>query len=558
MKKWLLLESSKQEKKEDIIDILLKNRGIRSEKEKEEFLNPSLEKLSWEKVGLNRQEMEKAVLRIKKAIKNEESIIVYTDYDADGVASGTIIWETLYEMGAKVLPYVPHRIEEGYGLSEKGIDAVHKQHQAKLIITVDHGVTAWEKVKYAKKLGIDVIILDHHTLPAKLPQSEALVHTTEICATGVAWFFANYLITRDSGRSAGWRIARMTNNLDLVALATIADLIPLIGTNRILVKYGLEQLNKTERPGFKALIKTSGLRPGNLGVYEVGHMLAPRINASGRLTHALDSLRLLCTKDMLRAELLAQNLTNTNRDRQLILEEMTDHAKGMVRQALKGKLIFIAEESYNQGVIGLVAGRLVDEFYLPAIVISKGEKYSKASARSVSGFNIVEAIRSCSELLVDAGGHPMAAGFTVETAKLVLLERKLTKLVEKQLTEEKMQRVLKIDCEINLEHVDLKLFENIKTLEPFGIGNPQPTFVSKNIKVVKMRLIGKDKKHIKLTLQPDQKYHQYINAIGFGMGELFEKLSFDKLIDIVYTIDEDNWNNNQGLQLKLKDVKFPQ
>lgn len=560
MKKWLLLNESKLEKNEDIIDALLANRGIKTKKEIEEFFSPALDQLSLEKVGLKNSELEKATKRIKAAIKNKESIVVYTDYDVDGVASGAIVWEALYHLGANAMPYVPHRIEEGYGLSEKGIDTIYSKHKVNLIITVDHGVTAWEKVAYANSLGIDVIILDHHTIPKKLPESYALIHTTNLCATGIAWFFANYLLDKSEN----------TSNLDLVALATIADLIPLTGVNRILVKYGLLEINKTKRLGLKALINSSGLKLGDIGVYEIGHMLAPRINASGRITHALDSLRLLCTKDDSRAQLLAENLSSINRDRQVILTDTIVHVKENLKiKNQKAKLIFIADESYNQGVIGLVAGKLVEEYYRPAIIISKGEKFSKASARSITGFNIVEALRKCSDLLVDVGGHPMAAGFTVKTHKLLLLEKKLMEIAEKELTEEKLQRIIKIDCEIDLENVNSELYGNLENLGPFGMGNPIPTFVSKNIKVQKMRIIGKDKKHLKITLQPNSKFNQsrlagqYIDAIGFGMSSFFEEFLLGKAVDVAYTIDEDNWNikNNwsnlhTNLQLKLKDVKM--
>ncbi|MBI3379613.1 single-stranded-DNA-specific exonuclease RecJ [Candidatus Gottesmanbacteria bacterium] len=567
MKKWIILDKKSgnqdQSTENEIIDILLKNRGINTEKEKEEFLNPKLSDLTLENIHLQRKDLDKAVKRIEKAIQNKESIIVYTDYDVDGVCSGTIMWEALNDLKAKVMPYVPHRIEEGYGLSEKGIDKIHKEEKAKLIITVDHGVTAWEKVEYARRLGIDVIIIDHHSLPSKLPKSSALIHTTSLCATGVAWFFANYLMQKFNPQKS---IENKTQNLDLVALATIADLIPLIGINRILVKYGLDEMNKTKRLGLKALVNTSRVKLGEIGVYEVGHMLAPRINAAGRLTHALDSLRLLCTRDKYRAETIADGLSQTNRERQLILEETILHAREQINKHNDGtipKLIFLANESYNQGVIGLVAGKLVDEFYRPSIVISKGSKYSKASARSIGGFNIVEAIRSCSDLLVDVGGHPMAAGFTVETSKLVLLEKRLLKLAEKELNNSNLERILKIDCEINLENTNDNLYKAIKSFEPFGAGNPSPTFVSNNVKVAKMRLIGKDKNHLKITLQPNNRYNQYIDAIGFGMGSFFEDYVIDQLIDIVYTIDEDKWNLNRkwsnlhsSLQLKLKDVKI--
>ena len=568
MKKWVILNSLKinsivsSKAIKDIIHILLENRGLKKQKEINEFLSPSVESLTIEKVGLNEKELHNAKVRILKAIENNETIVVYTDYDVDGVSSGTIAWEVLYHLGAKVMPYVPHRIEEGYGLSNIGIDNVKKQFNPSLIITVDHGVSAYAQVGYAKKLGVDVIIIDHHTLPSKLPEVEALIHTVSLCATGIAWFFANYL--KSNKKSA--------ENLDLVALATIADLIPLTHTNRILVKYGLEQFNKTKRLGLLALMKTSGIKEGNIGVYEVGHMLAPRINASGRLTHALDSLRLLCTKDKARAESLAQNLSLTNRNRQLLLQETYAHALETVKKEFitdnkslrqLNKLIIVSHTSYNQGVIGLVAGKLVDEYYRPAIVIAEGEKYSKASARSIAGFNIVEAIRSCSELLVNVGGHPMAAGFTIETSKILFLEKKLKKIAENSLDGEKLQRVLKIDCEINLERVTPELYRAIKELEPFGMGNSVPTFVSKKVKVVKMRIIGKDKKHLKFTLQPNPKFHQYIDAIGFGMSSFFETFSFDQNIDIVYTIEEDHWNMNRNwsnlgssLQLKLKDVNI--
>lgn len=554
MKRWIISDKSKLEKEEDIIAVLLKNRAVKTKKEIEDFLNPRLDQLTYQKVGLDIGELDKAVKRIRAAIKNKESIIVYTDYDVDGVSSGAIVWEALFRMGADVMPYVPHRVEEGYGLSETGIDKIHKENQAKLIITVDHGVTGKHQIDYAKKLGIDVIIIDHHTLPDDLPKAHALIHTTALCATGVAWFFVNFL---KQGKLN-------TDDLDLVALATIADMIPLIGVNRILVKYGLEALNNTKRLGLVALIENSGLKLGDLGVYEVGHMLSPRINASGRLTHALDSLRLLCTKDENRAAQLADNLSSTNRDRQLMLEETVIHAKETAKLKVQNsKLIMIAEEKYNQGIIGLVAGKLVEEFYRPAIVVSIGDKYSKASARSVSGFNIVEAIRRFSDLLVDVGGHPMAAGFTIETSKLLIFEKKLVQFAQKELKEENLERVLKIDCEINLDLVNEKFYKRLKTFEPFGVGNPEPTFISKHVKVVKMRLIGKDKKHLKLTLQPDIKFNHYIEAIGFGLGNFYSEFALDKLIDIVYTVQEDSWNKNRNwtdlnssLQLKLKDVKI--
>ncbi|MEK7065564.1 MAG: single-stranded-DNA-specific exonuclease RecJ, partial [Patescibacteria group bacterium] len=408
------------------------------------------------------------------AIEKKESVVVYADYDADGITAGAIMWETLHKLGADVMPYIPHRVEEGYGLSIKGIDTVREKYNATLIVTVDHGITAWEKVKYAQSLGIDVIVTDHHVKPSKLPDC-LIVHTTGISGAGVSWFVAKELTPQP--------------DLALAAIGTIADMMPLVGPNRSIAKYGLEAINKTSRVGLNALLADAGLTKGSLGTYEVSHMIAPRLNAMGRIEHALDALRLLCTGRKDKAAVLAQTLGLKNRERQQLTAETTVHALSLVPKTTK-KLIFIVHESYNQGVIGLVAGKLVEEYYLPAIVVSKGEVYSKASARSIAGFNIVEAIRSASDILVDVGGHPMAAGFTVETKNLAALQDRLEKLAAKELSEDKLTRVLRIDAEIPLEMVTEELWQKLRAFEPFGFGNPEPTFATKRVKVAEARLVG--------------------------------------------------------------------
>ncbi len=550
MKKWEILDrqrtdNKKQTTEKDIIRILLKNRGIVKKEEIGEFLNPSLGNLTLEKVGLKKKEIDKAVQRIKQAIKRKESIVVYTDYDADGVCSGAIVWETLYSMGAKVMPYVPHRMEEGYGLSQKGIDFVKGEYNTKLIITVDHGISAFEKIEYAKSLGIDTIILDHHLKPAKLPKAKAIIHTTELAAGGIAWFFTRELTKSDT-----------LDKLDLAALATIADLIPVTGANRAIVKFGLEQLNKTERVGLVALIKEAGFKKGPIGVYEVGHILAPRINAMGRLMHALDALRLLCTRDKERASVLAKQLSSTNRERQVLTESTTVQAIEMVRHEKLSKLLFISHKEFKEGIIGLVAGKLVEEFYRPAIVISQGEIFSKASARSVNGFNIVETIRQAGELLEDVGGHPMAAGFTIATKNIKLLKDKLQEIAMSELDEDKLTRLVKIDTVLDLHHITPDFYKKLQQLAPFGVGNPAPVFVSYRVEVIGASLVGRDRRHLKMRVR-DPEDNAVFDAIGFNMGEIYGKINPHQFVDIVYTIDEDHWNGNSSLQLKLKDVKFP-
>ena len=516
MKKWII-----EGKPENIIGFLLEKRGI-------ELHPPDPTTLTTDDVGIDKTSFTKAIKRIQKAIENKESIVVYADYDADGITAGAVMWETLHGLGANVMPYIPHRAEEGYGLSKKGIDAVKEQYNPTLLITVDHGITAHEKVAYAKKLGIDVIVTDHHVKPNKLPDC-TIVHTTALCGAGVAWFVAKELGGPD---------------IALAAIGTIADMVPLVGANRSIVKYGLAEINQTKRVGLRALIGEAGLTFGDIRTYDVSHVLAPRLNAMGRLVHAMDALRLLCTKQEDKARLLAQKLGLTNKERQQLTIDTTVHA---LKDLTVKKLLFVAHESYNQGVIGLVAGKLVEEHYRPAIVIAKGNEISKASARSIPGFNIVEAIRLCADLLVDVGGHPMAAGFTVETKHLDALQKRLEEIAEKELDEEKLTRVLRIDAEIPLEEATEKLWAALRDFEPFGLGNPEPVFATRGVIVSDARLVGNGNKHLKLRVSS-------VDAIAFNLGTLYGQLHPGKPIDIAYSLDMNVWNGSRKLQLKIKDI----
>lgn len=620
MKRWQILKKRKSKseklKADEIINILLKNRGLRTEKQVQEFLNPPnpLTLLNSKKLEISKRELNKAVSRIKKAIKSQESIIVYSDFDADGICGAAILWETLNALGAKTMPYIPDRIKEGYGLSKEGIDKVLKEYNAGLIITVDHGITGRREVEYAKKKGIETIITDHHLLPKKLPQALATIHTTLLSGASVAWVLANHLIasqgdTSKVARSVSEGTPRMveelearrdssdsetkcTDHLALAAIGAIADLIPLIGPARSIVKYGLDQLNKTKRIGLNSLFKEAGLEKGKIGTYEVGFIIAPRLNAMGRIEHAIDSLRLLCTKDPFRADSLAQKLGQTNRERQKLMEETTQHAKNQLTRKpanqLTKNLIFISHHSYHEGVIGLVAGKLVEQFYRPSIVVAKGEQYSKASARSINGFNIVKALRTCSDLLVDCGGHPMAAGFTVKTRYLEKVKTKLEKLAAQEISEDLLKKTLKIDCEIKLADVTFSLYEKIAKLAPFGIANPEPVFATRGVAIQDAQLLGKEGKHLKLLVNsispsfkaapplrrtsrmvgghpklkdasevsPAGKELTTLSCIAFNQGHLYPKLSPDKPIDIAYTILLDEWNDQKRLQLKIKDIKI--
>lgn len=534
--RWEVLAKSK---KKNIIDILLKNRGIRTLKGKKEFFNPKRpEKLSLKELGIKQTEVERAIKRIKEAKRKKEEVIVYGDYDADGICGTAILWECLYKLGLNVLPYIPERFSEGYGLNIESIKKLkEKDPNLSLILTVDHGIVADKKVDVARELGIDVIITDHHEKGKTTPKAYAVVHTTKISGSGVAW-----ILSRELGS---------TDGLELVALGTISDQLALIGPNRSIAKYGLEVLRQTKRPGLLSLFEEAQIEKEKIGTYEVSFIIAPRINAMGRLTHAIDSLRLLCTKDIKRAKELANLIGRTNFERQKIVETVVTHAKEKLGERVEESIIVLSHESYHEGVIGLAAAKLVEKFYRPAIVLSKKKDISKASARSISGFNIIEAIRKLEGLYLEGGGHPMAAGFSIETAKIEEFSRQINKIAKPLLTEEILLKKLKIDLEIIFNQINQALYDKVREFEPTGLGNFPPLFMTKKVEVLEARTIGRESTHLKLKLR---KNDIVFDAIGFGLASAYTLVP-SALVDIVYYIEENIWNNHTSLQLKIKDLK---
>lgn len=522
--------------KDWLIQQLAKNRGLTSHQKLKEFLNPKLEDI----LKIKLTDTKVAIARISEAINRKEKIIVYSDYDADGLSATAIMWETLTDLGAQVMPYVPHRVKEGYGLSTGAIDGLSAQGVS-LIITVDHGVTAVKQVEHAKKLGVDIVITDHHVLPQIPPKSYALVHSTDLCGAGVAWRLAWELANQLKGEIRD----KMLSRLELAAIATVADLVPLLAANRAIVKLGLEKISKSTRPGIIALMKATGMS-GPVGTYEIGHIIAPRINAMGRIEHGLDALRLLCAKNNKQAEEMAKFLTKTNSRRQDLTTQAISLAMEMVMD--NQPLGVIAHSDWHEGVIGLVASRLVESFNKPMIVISKGEIFSKGSARSIAGFNIVEAIRASSELLVDAGGHPMAAGFTIKTKHIEVFRNQINAYAKERLTDELLTPTLNIECELETSDINQKTLETIKIFEPFGIGNPQPIFLTKNMLIEDVRAVGQGANHIKLQVDG-------FSAIGFNLGERQTDFRPGYKVDLLYNIAEDKYNGNDSLQLKIKDLK---
>ncbi len=547
MKKWkFLTETPTKLTPENLFKILLKNRGIETKKEVDEFLNGKLEDVIPENVDIKVSQIKKTIKRINEAICKNQKIIIYGDYDVDGITGTAILWETIYSFYSNVSPYIPHRIDEGYGLSVKGIENILEQNiEVGLIITVDNGIVAFDAIEFANKKNIDVVISDHHVPSKKLPACYALVHTTKICGAGVAYLLAKEILKER-------KIKIKNGHLDLVALATVADLVPLTNANRILLKEGLKNLRKTTRPGLTELFREGGITPEKIGVYEIGHVIGPRLNASGRMEHAMDALRLLCTKDKKRARDLAFKLGETNRDRQLLTQETTAAASLISEELIKNeKIIFVYDKKYNQGIIGLVASRLVEKHYKPSIVVSVGEKVSKGSARSITGFNIIEYLRSFPTFLSEAGGHPMAAGFTIETEKLLEFKKAVEIEGHKKIKDELLTKTILVDLELEFGQINLALHKELQRLAPFGMANPEPSFVSRKITVRSVRTVGKDNKHLQLMLEKDG---NLISSIAFGLaGE--KSVAAGSEIDALYTIDNNVWNGKDRLQLKIKDIK---
>lgn len=523
--RWIVLSR----KNKDLTEQLLINRSIKTFKEKKEFLNPRISDFAKD---LKIPGIKKATARILKAIKNNELIFVYGDYDVDGICASAILYKALSSIGAKVLPYIPHREKEGYGLSEAGLQNI-KDQGASLVITVDNGIVAFEQAKFANKLGLDLIITDHH-IPEKIkPDAYEIIHSVKMCGAGVAWCLIKDLIKKDLHRDL----------LQFVAIATVCDLLPLIGLGRAFVSEGLKILAKTTNPGLLALFDEAGIRNNSLSSFEIGYIVGPRLNAMGRLEHAIESLRLLCTNNPVRAKKLARLLCDTNTARQQMTVNAVDEAKLLIDT--EKKIHVLLSKNWSSGIVGLVAGRVCEEYFRPAIAISVGEEISKGSARSINGINIVEVIRQHSDILIDVGGHPGAAGFSllskhVETFKKRLEAQKLVLPQE--------EKVLEIEAQVETKELTKNLFFEIEKFEPFGMSNRRPVFATLNMLISDLRIVGEGK-HLKGRADG-------VDFIGFGLGQWATLLQPNQTVDLAYNLELDTYNpSTPKLQLKVKDIK---
>ncbi len=546
---------------QEIINLILKNREIEDEKE---FLKPSDPfKITLPDFGF-KDEFQKALKILQKIKKKKQTIVVYTDYDADGITGGAILWETLYLLGFQVMPYVPDRKLEGYGFSRKGIDNVKKQFNPSLIISVDHGITKVDQISYAKKLGIQVIVTDHHLKQKKIPSAEAIFHIPALSGSGVSYFFAKEIFTYFKNtkeiplKTNLHTLDRYFQNdyLALASIGTVADLVPLVGPSRSLVKFGLEVFPQIKRFGIKHILKEAGIENKLITPYDIGFIIAPRINAVGRLENALDALRLLLTTNEDRAQKLAQKVGKTNRQRQDLVQKSVEEAKKQFKvQSAKfktlPKIIILISDHWHEGIIGLIAAKVVEEYYRPTIILTKTDGTYKASARSIPGFHITDFLLGLKNYLVDVGGHKQAAGFTIEEKNLKSFCQEAEKKAEKLIQEKDLEKKIEADLNLPLSRVTLSLAKKIENLAPFGIGNPQPVFVS-NGKITGAHLFGKNNEHLKIFIgDQTSASRQSLEFIAFFSGDKFKNLAREKNIQVVYTLDINRWGEKENLRGKI-------
>jgi len=504
--------------------------------------------------------MEAAVSRISSAISDDEFIAIYGDYDADGVTATALLVQLLGALGAQVEGYIPNRFDEGYGLNNEALDNL-QERGVKLVVTVDCGVRSIGETEHANKLGLDLIITDHHHPGEQLPPALAVINPKQagdpypdknLAGVGIAYKLGLALLGHL--RNSGSQLAQAFDEtllLDLVALGTVADLAPLTAENRSLVRQGLKSIRQPRRQGLQALIGVCGLLPRKIQASDIGFVLGPRLNAAGRLDSALASFDLLTTTSVNEAGRLAQQLDNQNRERQKITHEIQAIAEEI---ALAGDpdsmLLFAADPAFNPGIVGLVASRLNEQYYRPAIVAHHGETHTRGSCRSIPEFHITEALDACEELMDHHGGHAAAAGFTVSNENLDELIKRLRAIANEQLSGLDLRPVLQADLEIQLSNLVPEIIEQLEILQPTGYGNPQAVFVSRELKVNDHRLVGRDGTHLKMTVSDGWVTY---DAIAFRQGHWHADMPI--FVDLMYTFEKNEFNGKESLQLKIRDIK---
>jgi len=495
---------------------------------------------------------------LRRAIRRGEAIAVYGDFDTDGVTATALLVQTLSAMGARVRPYIPHRVDEGYGLN---LDALRKLYRqgVRVVVTVDCGIRSVDEVEQASQ-GLELIVTDHHSVGPALPPAVAVINPRQpgcpypfkrLAGVGVAFKLAQALI-RVQGKLKETGDLTEESLLDLVALGTVADLVPLLGENRSLVQRGLALLNEPSRPGAEALMANAGLRRGEVDATAIAFRLGPRINAAGRIDDAMLAYQLLASRDPLEARRLAAKLGELNSRRQVLTEETVTQAEAQVlSDDPEAHLYLAASEKFAPGIVGLAASRLTEAHYRPSVVVELGEEESRGSCRSIPEFDITAALDECATLLIRHGGHAAAAGFTIATENLEPLRHRLQAIAAEQLAGVELRPTLEIDAMLPLEEVSWATHALLGEIEPCGVDNPQPVLLSQGVEVRETRSIGSKRRHLKLTLRDGRGVAW--DAIYFRHGELSSQIP-DR-IDIAYTLEIHEWNHKKQLQLNIQDLR---
>jgi single-stranded-DNA-specific exonuclease len=540
---------------------ILVHRGIDDYDKAKAYFRPSMEQLE-DPFLLGG--METATERILEALRRKEKILVFGDYDVDGTNGAAMLSLFLKELGGEVTTYIPDRIREGYGISRQGIDLALGMG-VKLFLAIDCGITAVDQVDYAGSVGLDIVICDHHETGPVLPRAVAVLDPIipddpypfkYLCGCGVGFKLIQGLAKKLKRESA------VAPYIDFVTLASTADIVPLAGENRVLCKLGLEKINTNPRPGIKALIESAGLRPGSITAGQIVFVLAPRINAVGRLGDAMRAVQLLTCEDAQEAEQLAGILEQENRNRRKIDEDTFANAQELAESLYDIEAcssLVIHQDHWHPGVVGIVASRMVEKYYKPAIMMATVDGVAKGSARSISGFDIYEALRRCEDKIIQFGGHKYAAGLTVEIARLDEFRAAFDETVRQMMTEELKTPELQIDAEITLDLITPRFVRILREFAPFGPANMRPTFLVRNAEVAGTpRVVGKN--HLRMKLRQNG---SLFDAIGFGLGELLPKVNGSRAtVDSVFTIEENDWVPPGGTrpaepvtQLKIKDLR---
>jgi len=532
-----------------LLATILANRGIVEEKQIDKFLHP---KRSDFYNPYEMPDMEIAVNRIIKAIENKEKTIIYGDYDVDGITSVTVLKSFLEERGLKVDEYIPNRLNEGYGLNNKAVETIASQGYT-LMITVDCGISAIEEVKYANELGIETIITDHHEPGNELPDALAVVDAKRkdnkypfrnLAGVGVV-----FKLSQAIGMRLGLEEKEYLKYLDIVCIGTISDIVPLVDENRVIVKLGLKLVEQTKNLGLRSILKSAGYSKIDSTTISFG--VAPRINASGRMGHQEDALKLFLSKEINEVNELTQKLNDYNRIRQETEKNIYAEAIKQIEKdnLAKRNTIVVMGKNWHHGVIGIVSSKITEMYFKPSILLCEEDDCGKGSGRSIPGFDLYEALTECKEFIDRFGGHSMAIGINIKKENFENFKDKLEEIATQKHIED-IVPILKIDAQVSLDEISKDMVDSLKELEPFGEENKTPVFVFKNLKIDSIRALSEGK-HLKLTLKDSK---NIVNAIGFNLGELTNEYKIDDRVDVVGNLEINSFNGRENIQINIKDI----